>query len=148
MSALHRNNHSLPPLSPPPSSLLPPGLIRVRHDGLLPPPHGSGEVRPVVGDETPEEDGGAGLVVLLLHGVALVVHRGEGGHDDDEVDQESGGRMCVDLTEVAPAVSLLGRLYDEAPVVLAGLQADPQPAVQTEDQQVRRQQTHLGSSAS
>ena len=94
MSALHRNNNSLPSPSPPP----PPGLIGVRHHGLLLPPHGGREVRPVVGDETPEEDGGAGLVELLLHGVALVVHRGEAGDDDDEVDQEGGRGMCVDLT--------------------------------------------------
>ena len=87
---LHRNNPSLAPL-------LPPGLIRVRDHRLLPPPHGCGEVWPVVGDETPEEDGGARLVVLLLHRVALVVHRGQPGDDDDEVDQQGGGRMCVDL---------------------------------------------------
>ena len=65
---------------------LPPGLLRLCYHGLLSPPERCGEVWPVVGDEAPQKDGGARLVVLLSHGVALVVHRGESGDDDDEVD--------------------------------------------------------------
>ena len=60
-------------------------------------PDWSREIWTIIGDQTPEDDGGARLEIFFHHGVTLIIDCGECGNYDYQVNHQRCRRMTVDL---------------------------------------------------